>query len=98
VSVAVKVQPKSRRPGIQGIAPDVAGVRLRLAVTEAAEDGRANRAVCALLADALGVAVSTVSVLQGTSSRQKTLLVEGDCKPLAARMASICNSVAGTAP
>lgn len=93
--MVVKVQPKSRRPGIQGLAPDVAGVRLRMAVTDAAEDGRANRAVCALLADALGIGASQVSVLQGASSRQKTLLVAGDSAQLAIRMASICQNVAG---
>ena len=92
--MVVKVQPKSRRPGIQGLAPDIAGVRLRVAVTEAAEDGRANRAVCALLADALGIGASQVSVLQGASSRQKTLLAEGDSAQLAIRMASICQTVA----
>ena len=98
VSVVVKVQPKSRRPGIQGLAPDIAGVRLRMAVTEAAEDGRANRAVCALLADALGIGASQVSVLQGATSRQKTLLAQGDSAQLAAKIASICNSVAESDP
>ena len=96
--MVVKVQPKSRRPGIQGLAPDIAGVRLRVAVTEAAEDGRANRAVCALLADALGIGTSQVSVLQGASSRQKTLLAQGDSAQLAARMATICQTVAGAEP
>jgi uncharacterized protein len=92
------VQPKSRRPGIQGLAPDVAGMRLRMAVTEAAEDGRANRAVCALLADALGIGASSVSVLQGAASRQKTLLAQGDPAHLAARMAEICQSDTGADP
>ena len=54
VAVAVKVQPKSRRPGLQGLAPSADGERLRIGVTEAAEDGRANRAACAALAGALG--------------------------------------------
>ena len=54
VAVAVKVQPKSRRPGVQGLAPSADGERLRIGVTEPAEDGRANRAACAALAEALG--------------------------------------------
>ena len=78
VSVAVKVQPKSRRPGLQGRAPAVDGERLRIGVTEAAEDGRANRAACATLAAALGIAPSLVSVTQGATSREKTLRIAGD--------------------
>jgi uncharacterized protein YggU (UPF0235/DUF167 family) len=84
VSVAVKVQPKSRRPGLQGRAPSAGGERLRIGVTEAAEDGRANRAACATLAAALGVPASRVSVLAGAASREKTLLVDGDPAALAA--------------
>ncbi len=87
--VAVKVQPKSRRPGLQGVAADIDGPRLRIGVTEAAEDGRANRAACAALADILGVAGSAVSVSQGASSRQKTLLVLGDPVALAASLAAL---------
>ena len=83
MSVAVKVQPKSRRPGVQGRVPAIDGERLRIGVTEAAEDGRANRAACATLADALGVPARQVparqvSVLLGAASREKTLRVAGD--------------------
>ena len=78
VAVAVKVQPKSRRPGVQGRAPAVDGERLRIGVAEAAEDGRANRAACATLARALGLAAGRVSVALGAASREKTLLVAGD--------------------
>ena len=78
MSVAVKVQPKSRRPGVQGRVPAIDGERLRIGVTEAAEDGRANRAACASLADALGVPARQVTVLMGAASREKTLRVAGD--------------------
>ena len=47
VMVEVKVQPKSRRPGVQGRVPALEGERLRIGVSEAAEDGRANAAACA---------------------------------------------------
>jgi uncharacterized protein YggU (UPF0235/DUF167 family) len=78
VVVRVKAQPKARRPGIGGTVPGVDGPRLRLAVTEAAEDGRANRAVCAALAEALGLASSAVTLLQGAHSREKLLRIAGD--------------------
>ena len=86
VTVRVKAQPKARRPGFGGTAPGLDGPRLRLAVTEAAEDGRANRAVCATLAEALGLAVSAVTVLQGAGSREKLLQVAGDPALLALKL------------
>ena len=78
VMVEVKVQPKSRRPGVQGRVPALEGERLRIGVSEAAEDGRANAAACATLAGALGIAASAVSVAIGATSRQKTLRIMGD--------------------
>jgi uncharacterized protein YggU (UPF0235/DUF167 family) len=89
VAVAVKVQPKSRRPGLQGRAPAVEGERLRIGVTDAAEDGRANRAACATLARALDVPAGAVSVSAGATSREKTLRVLGDPTVLAARLAAL---------
>ena len=85
VSVAVKVHPRSRRPGVQ----TGAGDRLRVAVTEPPEDSRANRAVCAAIADLLHVAPSAVSITIGASSRDKTLRVAGDPAALAARLATL---------
>ena len=89
VLVAVKVQPKSRRPGLQGRVADVDGSRLRIGVSEAAEDGRANRAACALLAEAVGVPASAVAVTLGATSRQKTLRVAGDPATLDRRLQEI---------
>lgn len=89
VSVAVKVQPKSRRPGVQGRAPSAAGERLRIGVTEAPEDGRANRAACATLAAAVGVPASAVAVVAGLSSREKTLLVAGDPATIGPRLEAL---------
>ena len=89
VSVSVKVQPKSRRPGVQGRAPGVEGERLRIGVAEAAEAGRANRAACAALAGALDVPASAVSVLAGAASREKVLRVVGDPTALAARLVAL---------
>ena len=86
--VRVKVQPRARRPGLLGVVPGADGPRLKLAVTEAPEDGRANRAACAALARALGVAPSAGAVVQGASAREKTLMVAGDPVALAARLES----------
>jgi hypothetical protein len=84
--VRVKVQPRARREGLLGVAPAADGPRLRLAVTAAPEDGRANRAVCALLAEALGVAPSAVQVVHGATAREKTVSVAGEAAVLAQRL------------
>lgn len=89
VLVAVKVQPKSRRPGVQGRAPAVDGQRLRIGVSAAAEDGRANRAACATLALALDVPVAAVDVTAGLTSRDKTLRVSGDPDAIVARLEAL---------
>ncbi|SDB69484.1 DUF167 domain-containing protein [Belnapia rosea] len=86
LTLRVKVQPRARRRAIGGLAPGVDGPRLRLAVTEAAEDGRANRAVCAVLAEALGLPASSVTVLQGMTAREKLLQVAGDPAVLATKL------------
>ena len=85
VSIAVKVQPKSRRPGVQGVAGD----RLRIGITAAAEDGRANRAACATLAKAMDVPVARVAVLIGASSREKTLVIASPSSHLLERLAAL---------
>ncbi len=89
VLAAVKVQPKSRRPGLHGRAPTTDGERLRIAVAEAAEDGRANRAACALLARALGLPQGAVAVASGATSRDKTLRIAGDPAAITARLEAL---------
>lgn len=86
VSVTVKVQPKSRRPGIQGQGVSSHGPCLRIGVSEAAEDGRANRAACAVLATALQVPTAAVAVTLGQTSRDKILHVAGDTALLTQRL------------
>jgi hypothetical protein len=47
-------------------------------VNEPPADGRANRAVCDILATALCIPASAVSVTRGQTSRDKTLRIAGD--------------------
>jgi uncharacterized protein (TIGR00251 family) len=89
VSVTVKVQPKSRRAGIQGRALSARGPCLRIGVSEPPEDGQANRAACNALAVALGVPASAVTVVLGQTSREKTLHVAGD----AARLTTVLETM-----
>jgi len=73
VQVPLRVQPKSRRPGVLGIH----GGRLKIGVSEAPDRGKANKAVCETLAQWLGVTKSQVSIVAGETSQDKTALVYG---------------------
>lgn len=55
---------------------------LKIRIAARAEDGAANKAICTFLAETFAVPKTSVSILRGTSSRQKTVLIEGDTKKL----------------
>ena len=69
----VPVVPKGRRNAILGRR----GAGLRVAVTAAPEKGRANAAVEELLARALGIPPSSVTVVAGATARRKLVEVDG---------------------
>jgi len=50
---------------------------LQARVTAPPVDGRANKAICKLIAKRLGIAVSRVSVVRGEKSREKLIEVQG---------------------
>jgi uncharacterized protein len=72
-TLAVRVQPRARHEGIVGMRHGVLIVR----VSAPPVDGRANRALCALIAEAVGVAPSAVSVTRGAGVREKIVRVDG---------------------
>jgi uncharacterized protein (TIGR00251 family) len=71
--VAVRAQPGARRNAIVG---EHAGA-LRVAVTAPPERGKANAAIEATLAQALGLKASRVGLISGSSSREKRFLIVG---------------------
>lgn len=71
-TIKVRVQPRASKGEILGYRGDA----LRVRVTAPPEGGRANEAIIALLARALGVAKSRVSIVRGMASREKVVLVE----------------------
>jgi uncharacterized protein (TIGR00251 family) len=69
--IAVRAVPGASRDEIAGPIGD----RLKVRVAAPPEDGRANRSVCAVVAAALGLRASAVTVESGLTSRDKTLRV-----------------------
>lgn len=55
----------------------IRGGVLRARVTAPPVDGKANKALCRLVAKRLGIAPSNVHVIRGLSSRNKVLSVKG---------------------
>jgi hypothetical protein len=83
VTVQLRVQPRARRSALER----TVGGGLKAAVTTAPEDGKANAAVVALLADAWRVPKSTIEIVRGGTAREKTLSVAGEPDALVRRIA-----------
>lgn len=71
--LAVRVQARARRDEIAG----ERGGRMLVRVTAPPVEGRANAAVCRLLAKRLGLAPGRVAVVRGASSRDKLIEIDG---------------------
>jgi uncharacterized protein (TIGR00251 family) len=86
LSLAVRVTPRARRDAIDGLRDTADGPALAVAIKAPAEGGKANAAVAALLAEALGLPKSAVTLAQGGKSRLKTFHIAGPERALAARL------------
>jgi uncharacterized protein len=71
--IEVRLRPRGRADELLGYEGGV----LQARVTAPPVDGKANRALCRMVAKRLGVAQSQVTVIRGEKSRHKLLLVEG---------------------
>ncbi len=67
----VRVQPRARRDEVVGWQ----GNTLRVRVTAPPTDGQANQAVIELLADVLGLARSSITLVSGAAGRDKLFRV-----------------------
>ena len=78
VKIHVKVTPKAKNnvienwPPIQNLADEI-----RIRVTAPPEKGQANKAVIELLSKNLNIGKSSVILLSGDTSRNKTFLLKG---------------------
>lgn len=83
IAVAVRVTPRGGQDAVDGIETLADGRSVvKVRVRAIAEGGEANRAVIALLSDALRVPKRDVRILSGTTSRLKQVAVDGDPKAL----------------
>jgi len=71
--VRLKVVPGSSRDAVGGLLGD----RIKVKVAAAAESGKANKAVCDLVARTLGVKPRDVEIVSGQTSPEKVIRVAG---------------------
>jgi uncharacterized protein len=69
----VRLQPRARRDEVVGERGGAVAIR----VTAPPVDGKANDALCRLIAKAAGVAPSKVTIVRGHGSRDKVVRVDG---------------------
>ena len=75
--IALHVQPGARTTGVVGLHGD----RLKLKIAAPPVDNKANAHLIAWLAACLGVPNTSVTLVRGDTSRQKTVAVRGVERP-----------------
>ncbi|MSR61900.1 MAG: DUF167 domain-containing protein [Planctomycetes bacterium] len=85
VLLSVRIQPGARRAGAAGSWNGW----LKLAVAAPPEDGRANEAACALLAELFGLRSSAVELVRGHSARSKIFRLRLAPRAARARLAEL---------
>ena len=73
IILPIRAQPGASSNGIRGIQNG----QLKVSVTQIAEKGKANKAICGLLAKELKVPKTSVEMISGETSRQKRILIRG---------------------
>jgi uncharacterized protein YggU (UPF0235/DUF167 family) len=87
IVVVCRLTPKGGRDAIDGVARLADGQTVLAArVRSAPEGGRANAALCALIAETLGVPASRARLVGGAKSRLKQIAVAGDPAALVERL------------
>jgi hypothetical protein len=87
--LAVRLTPKAGRTRIEGLAAEArGGSAIKVAVTAAPENGKANAALIKLLAKEWRLPKTTIAIERGATARRKTLAIAGDGAELAERLAA----------
>ena len=87
--LAIRVTPRSAKPGVGGWRAGADGrEELELRVAEAPADGAANEAVIKLLAKALGIGRSDLTIISGHAGRHKRVAIPFDAAEARRRLSA----------
>ncbi|MBW9087174.1 DUF167 domain-containing protein [Rhizobium wenxiniae] len=87
IRLSIKLTPNGGRDAIDGMETDAEGdAFLKARVSAVPEDGKANKALIALLSKKLRVPKSSVSFVSGETARKKILRIDGDPEDLKAKL------------
>ena len=76
--LAVHLTPNASRNEVTGVEKiDGKAARLKVKVTKVPEKGKANKALCELLAKYFKLPKSSIEVISGSKSRTKSVLIRG---------------------
>ncbi len=90
IRLSIKLIPNGGRDAIDGVELDADGnALLKARVSAVPEDGKANKALIALLAKKLRVPKSGISFVSGETARKKILRIDGDPEDLKAKLESL---------
>lgn len=90
IRLHLRVTPNAGVDRIEGLETrDDGSTVLRVRVKAVPDKGKANAAVIALLAKALGIPRSAITLVAGDTARFKTLRIAGDPAALAATLAKL---------
>ena len=73
ILIRIKAVPGASRDSIAGLLGD----RLKVRISAPPEDGKANKAICKLLAKALDAKPNTIQVHAGKTNPEKTVRIQG---------------------
>ena len=82
VYLSVHAQPGAKKAALRGLHGDA----IKIAVKEAAQDGKANKAIEAFIAKSLKLPKSSITVTSGHTSRAKRLFIDGESAGLVQRV------------
>jgi len=88
IAIAVRLTPKAARDAVEGVDEFGGDPVLKARVRAVPENGKANGALEALIAEWLDVPRSSVSVIQGAKARIKIVAIDGNAIGLAALVAT----------
>lgn len=89
VEIFLRVTPNAGRDAVIGTEKRGDREVLRVKVAAAPDRGKANEAVIGVLATALGLRRSAISVVFGESSRDKRVHIEGDAGTIEAALSRV---------